>query len=59
MGTKKDFTPRMAAMIDVAYIFADEVTNDRRVYPPHQVRGKNKSAIQRDHHIQPPALAIA
>jgi hypothetical protein len=40
-------------MFDVPHLFAHEVTNNRRVDLPHQVRREYKTAIQRYHHIQP------
>src|ERR1700730_4503628 len=59
MGPEKDFPPRVPAMMNVAHIFADKVTNNWRVNLPHQIRGKNKPAIQGNHDIQTPALALS
>jgi hypothetical protein len=42
----------MAAVIDVAHIFADEVANDRSVDVAYQIGGENKTAIQSDHDIK-------
>src|SRR3981189_693885 len=58
MGTEKDFAPRVPALIDVTNILAHEMANDGRRNLPHQVCRKNKSAVQRNHHVQPAALAF-
>src|SRR5467141_2715710 len=59
LRTKVNFAPRATAVLDVPHFFANEVANNRRVDLPHQVRRENKTAIQRDDHIQPPPLALS
>src|SRR5258708_38806031 len=56
--TKKNFAPRVPAVLDVPHLFAHEVTNNRRIDLPHQVRRENKTAIQTYDHIQPPAPTL-
>src|SRR5882672_1711643 len=53
-----NFAPCVPAVLDVPYLFAHEVTNNRRVDLPHQVRRENNTAIQSNDHIQPPSLAL-
>jgi hypothetical protein len=47
------------ALLHVADQFADEVANQRRSNLPDEIGGENKSAIHRNHHIQPAATTRA
>jgi hypothetical protein len=51
MGTEKNFTPRVAALIHVTNILAHKVADYRCFDLPHQVCRKNKSAVQRNYYI--------
>src|SRR5271156_6082560 len=56
---KKNLAPRMPALFHVAHFFSYKMADRWARKLPHQIRRKNKSAIQRNHHVQPPALTRA
>jgi hypothetical protein len=55
--TESHFTPRVASLLNVTHVLADKVANRRRVDMPYQVRSEYEPAIQRNHYIQPLAVA--
>jgi hypothetical protein len=44
-------------MLDVTYVLANKVADRRSIDMSYQVRRKYKPSVQRDHYIQPPAIA--
>src|SRR4029077_14984587 len=55
LRAKRNFAPRVPALLDVSNIFADEVADHGGVDPANEIRGKNKAAIHGYRHVDAPA----
>src|SRR5262249_13247779 len=51
-AAEKNLTSRMLALLHIADLLANKVTNQRRSNLANQIRSKNKTAVHGDHHIQ-------